>query len=152
MTRDEYEQSKARIQEQHRAAVELMDAAFKAQLRALDLVWMVQSGEGGSGFEIVAVPAAPAAPCPAKQEGPEKPRRKSSPEVARDIVAAYWRFPERFTRHDVLKALDYEPERAALFRALKDVVEWGHIRVEEAGSGHNPTVYRRTPKKPPAPT
>lgn len=37
MRRDEYEQSKARIQAQHRAAVELMDAALKAQLGALDL-------------------------------------------------------------------------------------------------------------------
>jgi hypothetical protein len=151
MTRDEYEQSKARIQEQHRAAVELMDTACKAQLRALDLVWMVQ-GQGGAGGEALAGLVIPAAPPPAKQEEPKKPRRKSSPEVAKDVVAVVGRLPEKFTRHDVIKLLGYEPERGALFRALKDVIDEGHIRVEQAGSGQVPAIYRRNPKKSPAQT
>jgi hypothetical protein len=111
---------------------------------------MVQ-GDGGAESEALVVSAIRAAPPPAKQEGPKKPPRKSSPQVAKDIVAVVGRLPERFTRHDVIKLLGYEPERGALSRALKDVTDERHIRVEEAGRGHIPTLYRRTPKKPPAP-
>ena len=45
MTRDEYERRKQRIEEQLRAGIELMESAYRAQIRALDLVWMVQAEE-----------------------------------------------------------------------------------------------------------
>src|SRR5215203_577393 len=45
MTRDEYERRKQRIEEQLRAGIELMESAHRAQMRALDLVWMVQAEE-----------------------------------------------------------------------------------------------------------
>jgi hypothetical protein len=148
MTRDEYERSKARIEEQHRAAVELMETACKAQLRALELVWLVQ-GEGGAGSAAAIVAATPAAPASAKQESsppPPPPRRKTSPEVANDITkVCYWRLPETFTRNDVLEILDYEPDRATLSRSLQTLVEKKFIRIEEEGAGHRPTIYRRTP-------
>jgi hypothetical protein len=148
MTRDEYEQSKARIQTQHRAAVELMDAAFKAQLGALDLVWMIQGGQGGAGVAASLGAAAPAAPPSAIPEAPAPPRRKSSPQVENDIVAAYWKLPETFTLHEVRQVLGYKPQRGALYRALRELEKRGHIRVEQPGSGHRASVYRRTPKKP----
>ncbi|HYN22787.1 MAG TPA: hypothetical protein VE078_17635 [Thermoanaerobaculia bacterium] len=43
MTRDEYERRKGRLEEQLRAGIELMESAYRAQVRALDLVWMVQA-------------------------------------------------------------------------------------------------------------
>lgn len=36
MTRDEYERRKLRIEEQLRAGIELMESAYRAQMRALD--------------------------------------------------------------------------------------------------------------------
>jgi hypothetical protein len=45
MTRGEYERRKQRIEEQLRAGIELMESAYRAQIRALDLVWMVQAEE-----------------------------------------------------------------------------------------------------------
>jgi hypothetical protein len=149
MTRDEYEQSKARIQAQHRAAVELMDAALKAQLGALDLVWMLQGGQGGAGVAAALGAAAPALPAAAKTEAPAPPRRKSSPEVKNDIVAAYWKLPETFTLQDVRQVLGYEPRRGALYRALMELEKRGHIGIEQPGRGHRASVYRRTARKPP---
>ena len=40
MTREDYEDRKQRLDEQHRAAIRLLEAAHRQQLRALDLIWM----------------------------------------------------------------------------------------------------------------
>jgi hypothetical protein len=75
MTRDEYERRKGRLEEQLRAGIELMESAYRAQVRALDLVWMVQAEEETAVFllgrrcrtgscEAGAAPAARATPAP----------------------------------------------------------------------------------------
>ena len=145
MTRAEYERAKARIEAEHRAAAELLESARKAQLRALDLVWMVQGEEAGAGQDAAST-SAPSAP------PPEPPRRKTSPELAEEILAAFWQLPERFTRHDVCEVLGYVPERATLHRSLTSLVAMGHFRVEQAGTGHRAALYLRIPKKPAAAT
>jgi hypothetical protein len=45
MTRDEYEARKRRLEEERQAGIELLEAGHQAQLRALELVWMLSSGE-----------------------------------------------------------------------------------------------------------
>jgi hypothetical protein len=140
VTRDEYERSRARLEEQHRETLTLIETAFQAQIRALELVWMLQGGgEIPKGMVTVAEAPPPAAPA--------KPRRRTSQEIVNDVVAAYWRVPETFSRHDVCQAIGYKPDRSILFRTLKRLVDRGDLAVEESGSGHRPTLYRRTPKK-----
>jgi len=136
MTRDEYERRKQRIEEQLRAGVELMESVYRAQIRALDLVWMVQAEEDAE------VPPAPPAPAPVPPA--DRPRRRSAPEVDEDVHEAFSRLPETFTRRDVCEALGYEPDRGALYRSLQLLTRSGALRVETPGGGQRATIYRKT--------
>lgn len=150
MTRDEYERRKGRLEEQLRAGVELLESAYRAQVRALDLVWMLQSEEGGGGSWQERAPSSsdrPATPAPATPEAvapPAAPRRRSAPEVDADVRAAVARLPETFTRRDVCAALGYEPDRGALYRTLQDLTHEGVVRVQSPGAGQRATVYRKS--------
>jgi hypothetical protein len=137
MTHDEYEHSKLRLEEQRRSGVELVEAAYQAQIRALDLVWMLQGGVGP-----VALPSGASIPAPAPPA--ERPRRRSGPEVDEDVRAAFPRLPERFTRREVCEALGYEPDRGALYRVLQTLKTEALVRIESAGEGQRATVYRKT--------
>jgi hypothetical protein len=140
VTRDEYERRKRRLEEQLRAGVELLQSAYQAQVRALDLVWMLQAEERGENVSW-------SAPAPSSQEPappPDRPRRRSAPEVEADVRAAFGRLPEAFTRRDVCEVLGYEPDRAALYRILQTLTQEGVARVESAGEGQRATVYRKT--------
>ena len=123
MTRDEYERRKQRIEEQLRTGIELMESAYRAQMRALDLVWMVQAEEDA---EIPPAPPQQEPPPP-----PDLPRRRSAPEVDADVREVFPRLPATFTRRDVCAALGYEPDRGALYRALQDLTRSGALHVEE---------------------
>ncbi|HTG33846.1 MAG TPA: hypothetical protein VLB76_13030 [Thermoanaerobaculia bacterium] len=144
MTHDEYEHSKLRLEEQRRSGVELVEAAYQAQIRALDLVWMLQGGVGPVAFSSGATPPAPAPPAPASAPPAERPRRRSAPEVDDDVRAAFPRLPERFTRREVCEALGYEPDRGALYRVLQMLKTEALVRIESAGEGQRATVYRKT--------
>ncbi|HYN20879.1 MAG TPA: hypothetical protein VE078_07965, partial [Thermoanaerobaculia bacterium] len=154
MTRDEYERRKGRLEEQLRAGIELMESAYRAQVRALDLVWMVQAeeeaGTSGSGMAPFFSGGA-AAPAPAKQEPlppADRTRRRSAPEVDADVRAAFARLPDTFTRREVCEALGYEPDRGALYRTLQELTRGGALRIESPGGGQRATTYRKTGADP----
>ena len=127
MTREQYEQHKQRLDEQLQAGIRLLESAHQAQVRALDVVWMLQA-EG-----TVAAPVVPSAP-----------RRPGIGELEQDLLEALPRLPERFTRGDVCEALGYEPDRGTLYRLLQELAQKGTVRIEFLGSGRRATVYRRT--------
>jgi hypothetical protein len=139
----DYEQHKRRLEEQLRAGIQLLESAYQAQVRALDLVWMLQSEEDGAEATSSA-PAAPA-PAPAKPEPapPSRPRHRTAAEVEYSLRDVLPGLPELFTRGDVCKALGYEPDRGTLYRILQELVQEGSVHVESVGSGRNATVYRR---------
>jgi hypothetical protein len=140
MTRDEYEWRKQRIEEQLRAGIELMESAYRAQMRALDLVWMVQAEEDAE--------APPPPPAQEPLRPVDKPRRRSAPEVDGDVREAFASLPEKFTRGDVCEALGYEPDRGALYRILQLLTQSGALRVESRGGGQRATTYRKTGADP----
>jgi hypothetical protein len=145
VTRDEYERGKERLAEQRRAGIELVETAYQAQVRALEMVWMLQGEGSGLGPAVAASSTAPAAPAPAKTAPPAaKPLRRSGAQMETEVYAVLPRLPETFTHRDVCAALDYEPDRGALYRTLRKVVDEGHAAVVSFGSGQRPTVYRRT--------
>jgi hypothetical protein len=157
MTRDEYEQRKAWLAEQLRVGVGLLESAHQAQVRALDLVWMLQSTEkdaGGAWRETGTSAAAPATPAPEPPAPPPPPvpaRRRSTAEVDTDVRKSFWRLPDTFTRADVCEMLGYEPDRGPLYRSLQDLVREGSLLVESPGSGQRATVYCKTvPSESPA--
>jgi hypothetical protein len=140
MTQAEYEHSKQRLAEQRRAGVELVERAYEAQMRALELVWMLQGGAVSA-----TLPAAP--PSPAPPPPPEQPRRHRGPEVEEAVYSRFWELPEVFTRRDVCRVLGYEPDRAVLHRILKKLLRDGFTSLEFKGDGQLPAKYRKTGKE-----
>jgi hypothetical protein len=141
MIREHYEQSKRRLEEQRRAGVELVEAAYTAQVRALDLVWMLQGDGPDAGFPGAVSPAAAAQREPVAS--PPPPPRRSSEEVEGDVRAALAGLPATFNRNDVCRVLGYEPDRGVLYRTIKKLAVEGVLRQEESGDGRRAAVYRR---------
>ena len=136
MTRDEYDARKRRLEEELRSGMELLQAAFQTQFRALEVVWMGASGEP------VAMPrAAPATAAPPPEE--KRPARRSVGEVYTDLVTALPSLPETFDRGDICRAIGYEPDRVALYRLMRELVQDGTLRVQVRGEGRKATKYRR---------
>jgi hypothetical protein len=147
MTQNQYEQHKRRLEEQLRAGIKLLETAYQAQLRALEMVWMLQVEAAGELEALVSPEPAPA-PSPAKQGAPppppSPPRGRTIAELEVDVRAALPQLPQKFTRRDIIEAIGYEPNRGSLFRVLQELVEKGSARVESTGTGQIPTVYRKT--------
>lgn len=129
MTQNEYEQRKRRLEEDLRSGIELLQAAYQTQLRALELVRMGSS-------------AGPAASLPQPSSQPPRPRR-SHGETYANVRAVLPQLPEVFDRNDVCRALGHEPDRATLHRSFMDLVREGILRIEAPGLGRNATKYRR---------
>lgn len=128
MTRDEYETRKRRLEEELRSGMELLQAAFQTQFRALEMVWM------GSSGEPVAIPRA----------APETKRpRRGVGELYADFLTALPSLPETFERGDICRAIGYEPDRVSLYRLLTDLVREGTLRIQVRGEGRKATKYRR---------
>jgi len=139
MTREDYEAQKRRLAEQHRSLVEMVDAAYQTQLRALDLVWRMMSGEGTP--EPLAPPPPPATPSAAPAPPPR--RRLRAGELKHDVAAAFHRLPDPFTFSDVYQAIGYEPDRGSLHRSLQSLIDEGHVALHKRGTGTQPTRYRK---------
>jgi hypothetical protein len=136
MTREDYETQKRRLAEQHRSLVEMVDAAYQAQLRALDMVWRMFSGEGAPEPLPAPAPPPPAVPAPAKR------RRLRAGELKNDIAAALARLPEIFIFSDVCQAIGYAPDRGSLHRALQELKDEGYLDLHSRGTGTQPARYR----------
>jgi hypothetical protein len=132
MTRDEYERRKRRLEEQHREGVALLEAAYRQQLRALELVWMTNE-------EVLPAPP-PEAPAPPP---PSPPPRRPAWALIEDLERVLPGLPETFDRNDVCRAIGYEPDRGTLFRILQDLVVDGVLVLQQRGSGKHPSVYRK---------
>jgi hypothetical protein len=140
MTRDDYEEQKRRLAEQRRVLIELAESAYQQQVRALDTVWRMMSGEGAGELLPAAVPVAPQA-APA---APARRRRLRAGELYNDIVDALPRLPDPFIHFDISRALGYETDRGSLYRTLLELKGNGHLAVVELGSGTRPARYRWT--------
>jgi hypothetical protein len=140
MTREDYEEQKRRLAEQHRALLEMVETAHQFQLRALEIVWRMMSGEG-SAESLLPRPAAAAPPPPAP---PAKQRQKAG-ELYHHVVAALPGLPEPFTQSDVCQAIGYTPDRGSLYRTLQELRIQKRLAVQSGGSGNKPSRYRRAP-------
>jgi hypothetical protein len=140
MDKDNYERSKARLAEQRRSAIEMVEAGYQAQLRALELYWTLQNGGTEVSEPLEVTFDGPASGPPSGKPAP----RRSAPEVDADVRAAFPLFPETFTVRDAYRALGYQPYRSALYLSLRKLVEEGLVRVLEPGSGHRAVVYQKT--------
>ncbi len=139
MTRADYEEQKRRLAEQHRALLEMVETAHQFQLRALEIVWRMISGEG-SADSLLPAPAAPPPPA-----APPARRRQRAWELHNDIVTALPELPDPFTHADVCRAIGYQPDRGSVYRTLQDLRRQGCLSILAGGTGNQPTRYRRVP-------
>lgn len=137
MTRDEYEASKARIEEHLRAGIELLQAVYRQQMAALELVWGAGAGEP---VEIVPDPV---------EETPV-PRRRAGELYGEIRDAIPNLLPEVFHRGHVCDQLGYQPDRSSVFRVLRELADEGFLAVQSRGDSRRPTLYRRTDVAAPA--
>lgn len=140
MTREDYEQRKLRLAEQLREGVALLEQGYQRQLRALELIWMADAnGEAippGQASVAAAVPAGPV-----KLPG----RHRLAPgQLVEDVRTALTQMPDVFDRKDLLRVLDYEPERSSLHRVLAGLIREGALILNSQGTGKIPAKYRKT--------
>ncbi len=141
MTREQYEDQKRRLADQHRSLVEMVDSAYQTQLQALDMVWRMLSGEGSPGPRPAAPPP-PAPPEPAVAAPPARRRRRAG-ELFHAVLAALPHLPDPFVFSDICRLLGYTPDRGSLYRTLQELKDAGSIVICAIGSGTHPTQYRR---------
>jgi hypothetical protein len=141
MTREQYEDQKRRLAEQHRSLVEIVDSAYQSQLRALEMVWRMLSGEGGGEVRPAPAPAA-APPQPVAPAPPPRQRRKAG-ELEEEVLGVFLQLPEIFDFTDVCRLLGYTPDRGSLYRVLQELLQSGELSLVSRGSGIRPARYRR---------
>jgi hypothetical protein len=147
MNSHEYETRRRALDEQLEAGIELLRAAHRAQVRAIDYVWST-SPENRNLLPpgAVAPPAglSPLAPRPAEPLPSSPPRRRwRTVDLQAAIEDALDHLPEVFDRNDLAKALGSTPDRTTIYRILQDLCYDGVLAIEERGGGRTATRYRR---------
>jgi hypothetical protein len=142
MTHNEYEQAKRRLEESRRAGLDLVETAYQAQIRALEMVWNLLAGAGDTPL-LTATPATspPAAADPAPPP-PQRQRRRTA-DVEQELRRIYRQLPETFGRSDIHALLGYQPDRGALYRILAELSNQGDLVIERGAVGRTPAVYRK---------
>lgn len=144
MTREEYERAKQRILDERKAALALMEMAYDAQLRALDLVWSTH-GQGSFTPAILRKEAETAPPPPPPVSKLSRRASRISPEeLANRIVQALDRLPDPFDRNDICNALGLPLNRGLLYRTLQRLTDDGVLQILDRGEGRRAARYRRT--------
>ncbi|HEY4591133.1 MAG TPA: hypothetical protein VIJ61_01920 [Thermoanaerobaculia bacterium] len=147
MTKDEYERTKTRLAEQRRSAMEMVEAGYQAQLKALELYWTLQGGKGEAAQSVEVSSSGPAAAPTSGQATPpaaEPEPQRSASEVDADVRATFPLFPETFTVRDAYRALGYQPYRSALYLSLRKLFQEGLVRILDPGSGRRAVIYQKT--------
>lgn len=147
MTREEFEERLRALEAQHQADVALMNAGHEARIRSLLSLWQTAAPPAATPQPTVipeTVPEAPPpAPAPVQEPAPKRKRERHS--VLNDLAEAFADLPEIFDKHDIVRALGYEPSRTTLFRALLAFNKEGLIATESLSSGGTTTRHRKLP-------
>lgn len=139
----EFERRKRSLDEQLAAGLELLRAAHRAQMRALQLIWVTSPENRGSlPPELLAVEAGAPDALPPAPTAPPARRKWKVGELIGAVQDAFDRLPETFDRTDVVAALGETPERSSLHRVLEELCEGGALEIVKRGYGRVPTRYR----------
>jgi hypothetical protein len=86
MNHNEYEQAKHRLEDSRRAGLDLVEAAFQAQVRALDMVRSLLGHAGAPPLQSERpMTAAPAAPEPPPPPPPAQRQRRPAGAVKEEV-------------------------------------------------------------------
>ena len=149
MTRGEYEERRRALEAQREADIAMINAVHEIRVRALDKLWQV-TAEEGADFITPAAPGNGSLPAPAAvpvvSAPPPAARRKmrGRGEVLNDLDEAFPQLPEVFDKRDIARILGYEPARATLFRALRQLMDEGAVAMEDHSlPGTTLTAFRK---------
>jgi hypothetical protein len=156
LSKEEYEEQRRRLDEQHQTALALVDAAWQTQVRALDLVWLASGAGGvplvpqieglafGSPARLLGAGDDTGGKAPSPPAAPEPPpRRRGAWAVMGEIDRVYAELPEVFGHHDLNRALGYDLDRGSARRNLQLLIEDGVLAAEQSESGHVRLLYRK---------
>jgi hypothetical protein len=130
MEHNDLEQHKRALDDQLRAAIDLLKAGHAAQMRELEARW--QSSEAG----VAEPPLDPEPAAPAQV-------RQPTGSLYDEVLSVLAELPEEFDKNDVLRVLGYTPNRISLFRVLRALGDAGRIENKTYGSGRTMSVYRK---------
>ncbi len=163
--RDEYEERRRRIDEEHEATIALIEAGRLAQIRALDLVWLASTVGGLPHLPQVEALGSPAllleagataergVPPPAAVPDPSaSPPRRKAWDVIGQIEQVFEELPEVFDHHDLNRALGYDLDRSIARRNLKLLIDDGVLAPEDRENGRPRLRYRKLCAKIPEDT
>lgn len=141
MDQAEFERRKSHLESELETGIELLRAGFRAQMRALEQLWLL----GAEGTPVRE--EAPAAPSPSPRRAvaqpPAAPKRRPSNELYDLVVDLLPHLPEVFDRTDLLPRLGFNPRRSTLHGVLERLEQSGAITKAESGRGAAPSRYRR---------
>lgn len=146
MTRGEYEERRRALEAQRQADIALINAAHETRVRSLDRLWQAAAEDDAALSAPAAAPPAVSAR-PAVSAPPAAARRKIRPrgEVQSDLDEALPQLPEVFDKRHIAQVLGYEPARATLFRALRQLMDEGTIAIEDHSLKGNLNAFRKIP-------
>jgi hypothetical protein len=130
MTHNEFEQHKRALDDQLRAAMDLLKDGHDARMRELEASWQA-SGTGAAAPEPSPEPVAP------------PPVRQPAGALYDEVLSAFAELPEEFDKNDVLRVLGYSPNRVSLFRVLQTLYFEGRIEMKTQGAGRTTNVFRK---------
>lgn len=154
MTREEYDERKRLIDEQHRSTIELIEAGRQAQHRALDLIWLA-GAEGGVTLASGSSPVLRLAAAPVVEEAPAPAapaKRRGTYQLLGQIEAVLPSLPELFDYNDLSQALGISLDRGAVRRNLQLLVEEEILGLEPTESGRFRLRYSKLAAKAPEAT
>jgi hypothetical protein len=129
---------RARLEEQLRADIALLQEAHRIKLRAFETVWQTQAD-----LAAAPAPASGADPLPASAPPGETKKRNARWSLFFAIEEKLGELPEVFDRNDVVRVLGFAPKRATLFRALDELRADGRIAEESRSEGRQPARFRK---------
>jgi hypothetical protein len=136
MTRGEYEERRRALEALREADITMINAVHEIRVRSLDKLWQA-AAEDGADFTRPAAPGNGSLPAPAAIPAVSTPpaairkKMRGRGEVLNDLDAAFSQLPEVFDKRDVTRVLGYEPARATLFRALRELMDEGAVAMED---------------------
>jgi len=142
MKHNEFLQRKRELDERLRAGIELLEAAHRAEVRALETLWVSYGGVPESLNRAATLPVLEGPAPPAAAGQPSRVRREAWA-LHEDVLKALDQVPPKFNKNDVCRAMGQTPQRASLHRVLQELIFDGTLQVEYSGIGRRPTVYRK---------
>jgi len=141
MKHNEFLQRKRELDERLRAGIELLEAAHRTEVRALETL-RVSYGEPESPDELAAPPV-PEAPAPPVAPAPLPRVRREAGMLYEEVLEALDQVPQEFDKNDVCRAIGHVPHRASLHRVLQELIFNRTLDVVIFSVGRRTTVYRK---------